>query len=249
MNSISVVVPIHDPQETQKSRVLRMAHSLASQDHDIHEVVITSNHEIGYVNELEHVLANVKKLEMHRNKASNAPQNLNHAISLASRPIVKILFQDDFLMGFDYLSKLLKHFSQTESVWVASRSLNFKEESSTIESDILPQFSEKLRVGRNSIGAPSVIAFRRENQLKFNEKLVYTFDCEWYLQMGHSFGPPSIAQDISVGIALHSDQLTHFARQFLRKEVEITGKLHARGNLFSKGCACRKSNLGSGAGA
>lgn len=241
MGSISVVIPIHDPDGSQQNRVLRMAHSLASQDHQIAQVMMTANHDLKYLKEVSRILAPVNRFEFHVEKSINAPQNLNLGMALATEPIVKILFQDDFLMGVDHLSKLASRFSQRSSSWVVSRSLNFAEKSARIVSDIRPRYGESLRNGVNRIGAPSVVAMRKTAILPFSEDLIYMFDCEWYLKMAHSFGPPVVADDLAVAIGLHDDQLTHSAAYLLSRERAITRLRHPRIGPFRSSCPCTLS--------
>ena len=239
LDSISVVIPVHDPFGFQKKRIMRMAHSLAIQDYPITQVVITANHQITYQAELARVLSFAQFLEVRNIPSVNAPENLNVGISLATEPLIKILFQDDFLMGINHVSKVVQGMSNSASTWLTTRSLNFDEETASVVSDILPRFTESIRNGVNTIGAPSTITFLKSAIRKFSEDMIYMFDCEWYLTMAHNFGPPIVARDVAVAIGMHRDQLTHTAANKLKEERELTRDKHKRATIFSRDCACR----------
>ena len=241
MNSITVVVPIHDPHATQFARVKRMAYSLALQDFLPRQLVISSNHEITYIDELLSIFPKTIQVDVVQNFSKNAPQNLNFAVNCASEPLVKVLFQDDFLLGGDYLAKVSHYLSHGRANWLATRSLDLRESDMSIIQDVTPKYTERLRKGINTIGSPSCVAFRRETYVPFDQDMVYMFDCEWYLRMAHRFGLPNLAKDSAVVIGIHGDQATHWAKKRLSAEKLRTNDLHRlyRPEKKSRRCSCQ----------
>jgi hypothetical protein len=238
IETISVVVPVHDPTGSQRKRIIRLAHSIAAQDYPITQVVMTSRSALTYQGQVAKVLESVERFDFHIVDSRSAAENLNLAMAAASEGIVKILFQDDFLLGFDYVSKLVSTFSKSQSPWLVSRSVSYLENKSSFVRDLKPKYSESLRNGKNSIGPPSCVALRKQAVLPFSEDLIYMFDCEWYLKMAHTFGPPLVAKDIAVAVALHADQLTHSASQHLATDRILTRSRHPGLGPFLKSCPC-----------
>ena len=241
-NTLTVVVPIYDPTFDQQQRIIRMVDSITNQSLMPEEVVLSSSHEIPYLREVEKVLQGKTLLKFFMNSSTSAPENLNLSIQGSTSSLVKILFQDDFLLGANHL-ELLKHkFVNSQSQWGVTSSTDFHENLGFFKKPRIPKFAESLSRGINKIGAPSVAIFRKESFVPFDERLKYVFDCEWYLSMKHRFGKPLVIPDASVGIGMHSDQATHWAKSLLEAETVLVKRKHHmefRGFLKSRVCACQ----------
>ena len=242
MNSISVVVPLHDPHETQFDRVKRMVYSIALQGFLPRQLVISSNHDVTYIDELLSIIPKTIQVDVVRNSSKHAPQNVNFAVNCASEPLVKVLFQDDFLLGGDYLAKISHYLSHGSASWLVTRSLDLRESNMSFIQDVTPRYTERLRNGINTIGSPSCVAFRRETYVPFDQDMVYMFDCEWYLRMAHTFGRPTLTKDSAVVIGIHGDQATHWAKKLLSEEKQRTKNLHrvSRPEKNSRRCSCQQ---------
>ena len=234
----SIVVPVFDPHGSQKARVIRMAKSIAAQSQAPREVVFTSSHYILYEGEIRKILDKRTKCVFVKNFSASAPENLNDGISHAQYEVIKILFQDDFLIGDDHLEDLESTFLATNSEWAVSSSIAFVEESNQFLKRITPRFKESLVRGVNKIGAPSVVVFRARSFVPFKENLSYLFDCEWYLCMQHNFGNPTILSKNLVGIGIHQDQATWWARSFLKEEKKLLLAAHRKTRWAKPKCRC-----------
>jgi len=241
-NTLTVVVPIYDPTFNQKQRILRMVGSIANQSLVPEEVVLSCSHEIPYLIEIEIALQAKTLLKFFLNNSTSAPENLNLGIRGSTSSLVKILFQDDFLVGANHLELLKRKLVNSQSQWGVSSSTDFNEALGFFKKPRIPKFSEALSRGKNKIGAPSVAIFRKESFVPFDERLKYVFDCEWYLSMKHRFGKPLVIPDASVGIGIHSDQATHWAKSLLEAETVLVKRKHHMefsGFLKSGVCACQ----------
>lgn len=115
-----------------------------------------------------------------------AAANLNAAIRLAKGNIIKPMFQDDKFIEPDSLQKIADAMERSE--WVACTSRNVGLENY----DHVPYIHrtlQALREGENTYGCPSAMAWHR-NELKFDEKLHWLFDCEFYARMCETYGTP-----------------------------------------------------------
>lgn len=271
--SLSIVIPLYDPTFDQEQRVMRMVDSIMSQSLTPDEVVMACSHHIPYLGEIERRIQAETKFKFVLNSSTSAPENLNLAIKASSSSLVKILFQDDFLIGVNHLGHLVRALNNSRSQWGVSSSANFFEELYPFRYRMLqrwrdletalrlphvapgfvpgrkgflrkaptPKFSESLSIGINQIGMPSALIFRKAAFIAFDERLKYLFDCEWYLSMKHKFGKPLIIPRTRVGISIHSDQATHWAKSLLESETALVKQKHYReftGFRTSRACTC-----------
>ncbi len=275
--SLSIVIPLYDPTFDQEQRVMRMVDSIIIQSLAPDEVVMTCSHQIPYLNEIEKRLKAKTKLIFLLNSSTSAPENLNQAINASSSSLVKILFQDDFLIGANHLEHLIRSLTASRSLWGVSYGSYFYEEIEIFRYRMLqnwrrleavfrlprlapglgparkgflrkaptPRFKESLSRGINKIGMPSVVVFRKASLIAFDERLKYLFDCEWYLSMKHKFGKPLIIAGARVGIGVHSDQATHWAKSLVQAETALVQQKHTReftGFLKTRTCICERDS-------
>ena len=107
---------------------MRMVDSVMSQSLMPDEIVMTCSHQIPYLSEIERRIKAKTKLIFLLNSSTSAAENLNLAISASSSSLVKILFQDDFLIGANHLKHLVRALTNSRSQWGVSSSYNFFEE-------------------------------------------------------------------------------------------------------------------------
>jgi hypothetical protein len=105
-----------------------MIDSIMSQSLTPDEVVMSCSHQVPYLNEIERRIKGKTKLTFLLNSSTSAPENLNLAINASSSSLVKILFQDDFLIGVNHLDLLIRALTDSRSQWAVSSSSNFFEE-------------------------------------------------------------------------------------------------------------------------
>jgi hypothetical protein len=126
--SLSIVIPLYDPNFDQEQRVMRMIDSIMSQSLIPDEVVMSCSHQIPYLHEIERRVGAKTKLTFLLNSSTSAPENLNLAINASSSSLVKVLFQDDFLIGTNHLELLIRALTDSRSQWGVSYSSYFYEE-------------------------------------------------------------------------------------------------------------------------
>jgi hypothetical protein len=107
---------------------MRMIDSIMSQSLIPDEVVMTCSHQIPYLHEIETRIKSKTKLTFLLNSSTSAPENLNLAINASSSSLVKILFQDDFLIGDNHLELLICALTDSRSQWGVSYGSYYYEE-------------------------------------------------------------------------------------------------------------------------
>jgi glycosyltransferase involved in cell wall biosynthesis len=216
--SISVLVPVHDPEGELGRFLLRLLRSLSEQTLKPTEVILISNHELIYEEKLKTEFSKKLNLVFLLQESLGAAENINNGVAACSGELVKILFQDDYLCELEALRRQAGLIIRSGSKWLVAACNHSNENEGTISRVLIPKFTRRIGLARNTIGAPSVVMFNREKFIPFDESLRYVFDCEWYLSMRHNFGDPVTSKTVDVTIGLHDGQATHWAKKLLRYE-------------------------------
>lgn len=184
MYKVSIVVPIHD-MKGGDFFLWRLVNSLMEQTYTNYELVIT--------------------------KEGKMAKNTNAGILKATGDLVKILYLDDYFAHKDALKNIVTNFKKSDE-WLVTGCLHQKSEEDYFEtphSPHYPEYTEDIYTGNNRIGSPSVLTFRRESQLLFDEKLSWLLDADLYQRFYESYGPPKIVNDLNVVIGVGDHQTTY----------------------------------------
>ncbi len=153
-------------------------------------------------------------------KLGRAAQTQNSLMERARGEIVKILHADDFFTEETSLQQIVNHFD-SETIWMATGCLHAQDFGQP-KYPHLARYSEDIHTGNNTIGAPSVLAFRNDLGITFDEDLDWLYDVSLYKKLFDSYGPPKILDEFPVTIGLHSGQLTHaVSEEQKHREVEL----------------------------
>jgi glycosyltransferase involved in cell wall biosynthesis len=249
MSNITIVITIFDPQEKYREFLTDALSSIKMQTTKPFEVLISGNSKPCY---LEEVILQFNKSYPIRfliNDSTSTTTNLNFIIPFVGSQITKILFMDDFFIHKNALEIVERKFNNSKVNWLASGSKNFDNDSRKFVRTIRPKVSKSIIRGVNTIGCPSVIAFRTDTFLKFNENTAWMLDCEWYLRMLHHHGKPKIIFRSQIASRLHPGQATHWEKNKHMEETKLVASLHdysvARSlrKRFQKKCKCLSLEL------
>lgn len=144
--------------------------------------------------------------------------NLNNSILHCRGDIIKILFQDDFLWDNASLEKTVESFTQ-ETMWMFScccmsnyRELPFYQQV------MRPRYNDKIYLGNNTIGPPSVLSIRNRDKIFFDEKLTWLMDVDYYKSCYNKFGYPTILYRITVVNRIHAFSATSLMPQNIKDQ-------------------------------
>lgn len=129
--------------------------------------------------------------------------NTNHAIDRSLGEVIKILFQDDFFYDSRSLEKTLEHLTPTYH-WIATGCTHTMD-GTHFFNDHKPYYSES----ENTLGSPSVVAFRRDTTVRFDPNFKWVLDLDFYKQMYRKYGKPKIYDQTTVAIGIHLGQETN----------------------------------------
>lgn len=135
--------------------------------------------------------------------------NINNAISHSSGGYIKVLFQDDFLYHEDSLSHIISAFEKNlDQKWLVT-ACEHTSDGHTFNRPYFPSYNHNIHLNMNTISSPSVLSFRKENTLEFDENLKWLMDVDLYKRLHDNFGDPIIINEINVVNRIWSNQFNN----------------------------------------
>lgn len=141
-------------------------------------------------------------------KHGNSPANLNYAISWCKGEIIKIMFQDDFFYDDESLDKIYYRLADSPKMWLVNGCNHTETDGNSFYWDFFPRFNDDILKGVNTISSPSVVAFKNQNQIKFDENIVYFMDVDFYYGMREKYGEPIYYDDVLITNRVHQDSIS-----------------------------------------
>jgi hypothetical protein len=83
-------------------------------------------------------------------------------------------------------------------MWLLNGTNHTRDNGHSFYWDFYPSFNENLLKGVNTISSPSVVSFKKEVDIRFDEKLTYLMDTDYYYAMRKKYGEPVYYNDILV---------------------------------------------------
>lgn len=163
-----------------------------SKDEKIHELCLSwqkSNLNIKYVH----------------NEIIGISANTNNAIKHASCNLIKIMYMDDILIDDNAIVEFAEALKTTH--WCTSYARAINEHGKPFRNHI-PRWTPEVIMGRNSIGMPSMLGFRK-NEFEFDTNLKTLLDCEYMWLLYRKFGPPKIIPKYLIGQRYWPNQTSH----------------------------------------
>jgi glycosyltransferase involved in cell wall biosynthesis len=200
MKKISIAIPTWESYNNGEQFLDDLLRTVEIQTFKDFEVVISDHSKDDYL------LPKIKEFEdkfdikyyRNENDRGNSPANMNNAISKCSGEIVKIIFQDDFFYDDEALEKIYYALSDSDRMWLLNGTNHTKDDGNSFYWDLYPKFNDDLLKGVNTISSPSVVAFKRQSEVIFDETLVYFMDIDYYYGMREKYGDPVFYDDILV---------------------------------------------------
>jgi glycosyltransferase involved in cell wall biosynthesis len=167
---------------------------ILDQDYQDFEIIISDN---SLDCELCESIKNIdSRIKYFKSIKFGSSGNTNFGISKASGELIKVIFQDDFLYTKDCLSELVKQATKTDKQWFMYHRVQ-----TNSEEILTPHWNPYILHGFNTISAPSVVAFKKQNKVRFREQLVWYMDICFYYDMFMEFGEPELIKNAIIGIS------------------------------------------------
>jgi len=183
------------------------------------DVVITDN---SAEDKLEELCKKYKSLDIKyfRNSRKGISANTNEAIRRSTGELIKILYQDDYLVSEYSLKEIADTF---KGHWLVTACEH--DSGGNKYNAHYPMYSEDIHFGNNTIGSPSVLTIKNDKPMLFDENLGWLLDCEYYKRMYDKYGEPAILDSINVCIGIHEGQVSNLIDEtYKRKDLEIVKK-------------------------
>ena len=200
MAKISIAIPTWESYDNGEQFLDDLLRTIEIQTFKDFEVVISDHSEDDYLLPKIKEFEDKFEIKYHKNENNrgNGPANMNNAISKCSGEIIKIMFQDDFFYDDEALEKIYYALSDSDKMWLLNGTNHTKDDGNSFYWDLYPKFNDKLLNGVNTISSPSVVAFKRQSEVIFDETLVYFMDIDYYYGMREKYGDPVFYNDILV---------------------------------------------------
>lgn len=221
---ISIVIPTYEMYDFGADFLEFNFKKLKEQTFVNFEVVVSDHSKDDKIKELCKKYSNFLDIRYYRNleNLGNSSANINNAIKLSNGKIIKILFQDDFLLHKDSLKDIKESFDNNPNKkWLLS-SCEHSKNGTDFYNTFIPEFNrEKLLSGINTISSPSVVSFLREYDVKFDENIVWMMDCDYYIRMQKELGDPIILNQTNVVNRIWEKQYNNMiSNEIKTKETE-----------------------------
>lgn len=217
---ISVVVPCYEMHGKGGVFLHRLLESVYLQTNKNVEVVVSDHSVTNIIEDKCKDWNNKLSITYVRNELGRGSSsiNVNTAIKNSTGDIIVPLFQDDFIFNEKYLEKLIE-FSASDKNWGASACNHTDENESRFFYEHPATYTGFDVTGINTIGAPSVIFFKKECKELFDENLIWLMDCEFYYRLHKKFGLPLIFNEVMVTIRMWESNVTNtLATKEIRKK-------------------------------
>lgn len=146
--------------------------------------------------------------------------NFNNAIKNASRDVIKIICQDDFLFQIDSLEIQMLHFLGNANHWMVTACCH-SNDGYNFYNNTYPLYHDNIHYGRNTISSPSVVMFKNEDVIEFDKNLSWLVDVDWYKRMYNTFGLPSICNYITIVNREHNYRVSNNEANEQLKKSEL----------------------------
>lgn len=198
MPKISVVVPIYGMDNGEKL-LKRNLDSIVSQTFKDYEIIISDDSEDDYLK----IFCKKYPVKYFKNPGLHSMgSNSNYGISKATGDIIKILYQDDYFYNENSLAAIKRYFTGGAS-WFVTGCVH--DNGVELFNPHEPFYSES----QNTIGSPSVLAFKREVEERFDPQFHWVLDLDLYKRLHRNYGKPKILKNINVVIGIHKGQQTN----------------------------------------
>ena len=149
----------------------------------------------------------IKYVRYKENYGSNSC-NTNNAMNHCTGNFIKVLFMDDYLYDPRCLEKIVISFDKNEKKnWLVNSYFHTRDRNQLYNLHH-PKWNNKMLEGVNTIGCPSNLTIKSSVKERFDEKLVWLMDVEYYYRLKKKHGDPIYLHEPLNVQLIHSEQLT-----------------------------------------
>lgn len=219
---ISICIPAYK----QADKLEKLLHSIENQTYRDFEVIVTDDSPNDEVRDLCLMGFNFPLFYYKNSEIKGSPDNWNEAISYANGDWIKLVHHDDYFNSNIALQEFLtmsEEYPQIEYFFCATNILDSKSGEQfpyVVNLDHVNRISEfpAFLFHKNLIGAPSTSFFKRSVGSKYDKKLIWLVDIEYYNRIIQSYKIKFIDKYL-ITTVISNEQLTTALKN--NKEFEI----------------------------
>ena len=207
MSKISIAIPTWDYKGHGVSVLTYSFSKINLQRFRDFEVVISDDSEGDDIENLCKIWSSFFKINYYKNEfKKGAASNSNHVISKCTTEIIKLICQDDFLVGENSLEIIVDNFDK-DTNWMFTEYAHTKDRKEFYRWYV-PQWNPNIQL-INTLGTPSGLTIRNlPNLPKFDSKLKYFYDACYYREMYDLFGEPKIIPYVTMVNYIWNESIT-----------------------------------------
>jgi glycosyltransferase involved in cell wall biosynthesis len=202
---VSICIPTYEMYGKGIDYLIHSFNIIAKQTYKKFEVVISDNSKDDGIKNLCNSWSNTLPIRHHFNHQKyGLSGNTNYAMKMAKGDVIKILYQDDYLLDENSLFQQVFHFIGNYNHWLVTACCHTKD-GVNVYNPLYPKYHNNIQFGENTISCPSVLMFKNENVLEFDENLCWLMDVDFYKRLYDKFGLPSICNYVTIVNRIHEN--------------------------------------------
>lgn len=220
MSKITVCIPVYEQKGLGYDFLERSLKILSEQTFKDFDVVVSDNSTYFAKDKMKRICDKYPFVTYVHNENKGISANTNNAIKHAKGKIIKVLFQDDYMLGNDALEKIYKAFKGGWLVSACQHNVNGE-----LVREFIPKYNDQIHFGLNTISSPSVLAFENKKPMLFDENVSMLMDVEYYKRLYDRYGEPTILLDVVVVNQVGDHQMQNLIpKDDVEKELEYVKK-------------------------
>lgn len=208
MTRVSFCIPTYESKGKAKQYLFDIFYALIQQSNKDFNVWISDHSKDPYGNVYQacEEYSDVLQINYVHNQDNlgNISANTNNALRHGDGDILKVLFQDDFILTKNLVEELDKAFKPGVD-WAVTGFAHTLDNGTTHYNPKHPVWNDKLLEGVNTLSSPSILALRKGLDEYFDEKLVMLMDCDMYYRL-YKYGEPVLLKDYHISNREHKNQ-------------------------------------------
>ena len=227
---VSICIPVY---EMFKEGVEYLKHSLSritEQDYPNIQVVLSDHSLDNKIKDLCDEFADTLNIKhvFNKNNIGSSSANMNNAVYHADGKILKILFQDDYLLHPKAITLQVESLVSSNRKWCITACAHTQNGIDSID-PYYPAFNTNI-LFTNTLSSPSTLMVYREDYQQADENLLWFMDTDCYYRLYLTTGEPAICQHINVINRRHPNQITNilvdsklvsFEQEYLKQKYNL----------------------------
>lgn len=217
---ISFCIPCYECYGNSKRYLFDIFYALKNQEVQNFNVWISDHSQNNDVLEACQEYADLFEINYIKNEngRGNNSININNVLKYADGEILKIHFQDDFILTQNLTKELDERFVNGVE-WLVTGFAHTIDDGKTHYNPKIPVWNPNLLQGVNTLSSPSILAIKNGINEYFDENLIMLMDCDMYYRLYKYHGNPEILENFHISNREHRNQLQRSSEYLLPKEI------------------------------